>query len=442
MLVLPDTPPYAKIWKPAAATPFLSQLSDLRSAINELPISSYNDAVRLASHLEEYLEGIFHLISRTQDLTKLIDVATFSLALVISNEIPWEYVVSSAPKKHDLKIRKKPEVCSWNLGCEIQTVVLSIGFAYIKLGADVNNELIGLDSLAELDEKWKMVTNFYKKAMAMTAFGSELSRYTSIPQLDPRLFLLLDSVANIGLQTSILGKFSSVQRHMYNDQDKLSDDNNATLCRVSIWALDEIKKCQRLVAEMLHPTFDLFGLKTDKWNHYLSLVARYTSAYAGFFLSIEYYQKDALGTALGLVNFSLLALQSKNLPGERDGNKLISKVKDKLTGRENENYISSLQSTTTLAIDKSSFRALLGVVLKDLALLFDMLVQCRLKYTKENDNLRFDSVVKWQDIHADSKWPLGSKIPVSKVEAYCPQSLKQDTFDSYKLDYPGRVNYY
>lgn len=442
MIVLPDTPPYAKIWKPVGATPFLTHLSDLRSSVNALPVSSYNDTVRLTSHLEEYLEGIFQLVSSTQDLTKVIDAATFSLALVICNEIPWEYVYSSVPKKHDIKFGKRQETCSWNLACEIQTVIISISLSYIRLGADVNNELIEMNSSEELDEKWKMVTNFYKKAMVMSAFGSEFSQYTSIPQMDPRLFLLLDSVANIGLQTSILSKFSSVQRHMYNDQDKFSDDNNATLCRVSIWALDEIKKCQRLVTEMLHPTNDLHGLKTNKWNEYLSLVTRYTSAYAGFFLSIEYYQKGALGKALGLVNFSLLTLQSKSLPKEREGSKIISKFKNKLAGRANENYIVNLQSTTTLVLDKSSFRELLGIILKDLALLFDMLVQCRLKYSKENDNLRFETVVKWQDIHTDSKWPLGSKIPVSKMEPYYPKSIKQESYDSIKLDYSGRGNYF
>lgn len=442
MLVLPDTPPFANGWNPVAGTPFLSQLSHLRSSIDGLPVASYNDAVRLASQLEEYLEGIFQLIAHTQDLTKLIDTATFSLALVVCNEIPWEYVVSSAPKRHDLKFRKKPEGCAWSLACEIQTVVVSISLAYIRLGAEVNNELIEMDSSTELDDKWKMVTNFYKKALAMAAFGSEFSEYSSTPQLDSRIFLLLNAVASIGLQTSILCKFSALQRHMYNDQDKFSDDNNATLCRVSIWCLDEIKKCQRLVEEILNPTNDFYGLKTDKWNHYLSLATRYTSAYAGFFLSIEYYQKQDLGKAIGLVNFSLLALQSKNLPGERDGTRILSKVKHKLAGRGNEHYISNLQSTTTLALDKSAFRALLGIVLKDLALLFDMLVQCRLKYSKENDNLRFDTVVNWQDIHADSKWPLGSKIPVSKLEPYYPKSLKQDSYDSIKLDYSGRGNYF
>lgn len=442
MLVLPDTPPYAKVWRPVAITPFLNQLSELRSTIDGLPVTSYNDAVRLTSQLEEYLEGIFLLIASTQDLNKLIDTATFSLALMVCDEVPWEFVVTSAPKRHDLKVRKKPEAAAWNLACEIQTTILSISLTYIRLGAEVNNELMEMKTSVELDEKWKMVTNFYKKALVMSAFGSEFSEYTSTPQIDQRIFLLLDSVANIGLQTSILSKFSSLQRHLYTDQDKFSDDNNAALCRVSIWTLDEIKKCQRLVAEMKNPNNDLFGLKADKWNEYLNLAVRYTSAYAGFFLSIEFYQKNSLGKAIGLVNFSLLALQSKKLNKEREGRKIFSNLKDKLSERENEHYVTNLQSTTTLDINKSSFRALLGIVLKDLSLLFDMLILCRLKYTKENDNLQFDEVVNWHDIHTDSKWPLGSKIPISKLEPYYPKSLRQDRFDSVKLDYSGRGNYF
>lgn len=443
MIVLPDTPPSPKTWKLGTSTQFFSQLSALRSSLDASAPSTYSDSVRLVAQLEEYLEGIFQLLLSEENISELKGATAFSLSLVVCKSIPWENVISTLEKKNELKLRSNnAENCLWTLACEIETVITAISFAYTRLGAEITNELCESDSQdVQTDDKWKLVTNFYKKAIAMAYFGSEFAQHASTPLLDSRVFILLDSIGNIGIQTSILCKFSTLNRNLYNDQDKFTDGNNAVLCRVAIWILDEIKKCQRLSSEMT-PTGDLMVPKTDKWDQYFKLFSRYASAYAGLFLSIEYYQKGQLGMAIGLTNFSLLSLQSKKLNTDYKRNKIMVRFKEKFRGKKNEHYISRLQSTTTLCCDKSVFQALLGIVLSDVALLFDLLVQCRLKYTKENDNLTFDDVVDWQDIHSDSKWPIGCKIPVSTVNSFTPKALQKEPPDGLKSNFTGRGSYY
>ena len=133
-----------------------------------------------------------------------------------------------------------------------------------------------------------------------------------------------------------------------------------------------------------------------------------------YFYRIEKYQQDSIGQAIGLINFGLLSLQSKNLNevNPKQG-KLLTKFKSKVSARKNEQYIKDLQSITTLNIDKSVFQESSGIILKDLTFLFDQLIQLHLKFTKENNNIKFDTISAWQDIDKDSKWPLGSSIPVA-----------------------------
>lgn len=381
-------------------------------------------------------------------LTTLGEFAASTLELQLSKTIPWHNISQKRSKRQELaKLGSQPPI-DWSLATEIQAVAVAASFMYSKLGAELINELIELDKDSEpdkeIDEKWKLVANFYKKALALAAFAAEFTGLvTTTVLINPQVFVLLDKIASIGIQTSILCKNSWINRHSFNERDAFLLKNNGVLCRVAIYIMDEVKSCQNIVKELESLTGELLDLNYSQWTLYLSVFVRYSSAYAGLFLSIEYYQKNNLGQAIGLINFSLLSLQSKNLSDMKPKkSKVLAKVKSKIAGKRNESYIAGLQSITSLNIDKSAFLELSGLVLKDLSLLFDQLVQCHLKYTKENDNLNFDTVVDWQDIHGDSKWPFGSLIPVSHVQPYLPKVLVPKPTNSVNENFTGRGSYY
>lgn len=442
MIVLPNTPPTPKPWNPATSVLSPSLLA-ARASLDSLP-STHADSVRYVVKLEEYLEAIFSLLASKSNST-LVDYAGNALELSLCNMIPWNNVCLKS--KRDLTKLTLTHTVDWCLATEIQTTVIAASFMYSQLGAALINELIELDEMGqskENDEKWKLVANFYKKALTLATFGAKFTALCLTPVLiTPQIFILLDKIAHIGIQMSILCKISWVNRTAFNEQDTFLSKNNGVLCRVAIWVLDEVKSCQSIVKELESLTGELLNLNYSDWSQYLSVYGKYASAYAGLFLSIDYYQKDKLGQAIGLINFSLLSLQSKNLNEIKPKkSKVLARVKSKIAGKRNETYIAGLQSITSLRIDKSAFQEQSGVVLKDLSLLFDQLVQCHLKYTKENNNLIFDEVVDWQDIHSDSKWPFGSQIPVSDVGEYMPKVLAPRPREGVKTEFSGRGSYY
>lgn len=447
MIVLPNTPPTPKAWNPTLSVLSPGLLAS-RASLNSQPANSHAESVRYVVKLEEYLEGIFTLIGSQNNCVTLGEFATVMLQIQLCKTIPWHEIMQKRSKRQELASLGSSQPIDWTLATEVQTVAIAASFMYSKLGAELINELIELDkdleSEKEIDEKWKLVASFYKKAQGLAGFAAEFTALTTTDVLgNPQILVLLEKIASIGIQTSLLCKNSWINRNSFNKEDTFLLKNNGVLCRVAIWILDEVKSCQNIVKELENLSGELLDLNYNQWTQYLSVFVRYTSAYAGLFLSIEFYQKNNLGQAIGLINFSLLSLQSKNLSDIRPKKtKVLAKVKNKIAGKRNELYIAGLQSITSLKIDKSAFLELSGVVLKDLSLLFDQLVQCHLKYTKENDNLNFDTVVDWQDIHGDSKWPFGSQIPVSKVQPYVPKVLAPKAQNTIKENFTGRGSYY
>lgn len=446
MIVLPNTPPTPKPWNPANSVLSPGILA-ARASIGSPTSTSHADSVRYVVKLEEYLEAIFALLAAQNHETTLAQVALDSSASVLCSAIPWSNLAPKRPRMHDLaRIRSAPQV-EWTLASEIQAVAVAAAFMYLKLGAELLNELIeaedGAEPQNEVDEKWKLVAGFYKKAAALADFGAEFTAAALTDVLvNPAILVLLTKIAGVGIQMSILCKFSWINRNSFNAQDTFLSKNNGVLCRVAIWVLDETKSCLNIVGE-LEALADFVDLNYSGWTQYLSIFVKYACAYAGLFLSIEYYQKNKLGQAIGLINFSLVSLQSKNLSEIRPKKaKVFSQFKSRIAGKRNGSFIAGLQSTTALKIDKSAFLELSGVVLKDLSLLFDQLVQCHLKYTKENDNLNFDEVAHWKDIHTDLKWPFGSQIPVSPLDRYVPRALQPVSGAGPKSEFSGRGSYF
>ena len=403
MLVLPNTP------VPKNTSIAIASLTTQRAS-TILPLSNYNECIKYTAMLEEYILTLLKL-DQSQKLC---------------GEVPWTNISSSSPQ--------------WSVMDEIQTAVYSMALVYIRVGSELANQLIERDPSLENDSEWRLVAEAYRTSILFAKFGESISNEDA---LNPDLntfgdssynFPLVVMLAEISSQMAILAKFSWVNRSSlieYNDVAKNS--NNGTLARVAIYVVSELGVVSNLVAPAPKQSFvSKFTNKTEAdpeishtktpnttaWPHYLSIVTRYSSAYAAMFLLIENYQQNKIGHALGLVRFALIKLQSKyTISGDKKGRlEKIRGIREKIVSKRNEQLLKRLSALLTLDMDKLVFGG--DVVLNDLSYLFDLLIQLNVKYEKENSMLGFEEVVDWKDIEGDTKWPMGAKIPMSKVEPW------------------------
>lgn len=452
MIILPDTPPLAK--SHTFSTGVLNpQLISTRASFVTSATRNSNELVRDVVKLEEYLQDLFKYAnseSASNDMSKIIQFCC-NYTISDSGKLPWTNIYvdnPKEPKKNVLgKVIKSSTNIQWSLMNEIEAVIIGISLIYTRLGSVLVNELIEVDPTSELNdetnEKWKQVSNYYKKSLSFLSFGKiVLSTFNPLGNcFNSFLYSLLDKINNICIQMSILSKSSWINRNYYNETENFKTKNNGMLSKVAIYVVTELRDCQNMLYNLHTNQEGSINLQYKNWKEYLSVIEKYATAYASLFLSIEKYQQDSLGNAIGLINFGLLSLQSKNLNEVKPKQgKLLTKFKSKVSVRKNEQYIKDLQSITTLNIDKSLFQESSGIILKDLTFLFDQLIQLHLKFTKENNNIKFDTISAWKDIDKDSKWPLGCSIPSSSVKPYEPfgESLNLNSTD----EYSGRGAYY
>lgn len=442
MIILPGAIP-----SPTAAefANFPSNLVSLRTSIANSSGESFNDLTRYAVSLEHYIEELFKFVKNDVGVADVANVGSGTSSIIITlSPRPWSNLKSDEDKKLKLLKREdKPKPSPWSLKLELELSLIVISLVYTKIGSELTSELI--ESTAdsndtEVAEKWKLVVNYYKKSTSFLLLGHQININGTGPKVDTMTYTFLQKINNISIQMSVLAKSSWITRNNFNYNESLTTKNNGMLSRVAIYILDELKSCLNIL-----PCFSSSSdirLIFDDWYDYLTMIQKYVSAYSGMFLAIEYYQKDKLGHAIGLVNFSLLTLQSKKMSELKPKQgKILSKFKSKLSNRKNDHYITNLQSITTLNVNKSIFQDTPGIVLKDLSFLFDQLVQLHLKFTKENNNLKFDTITDWQDISKDSKWPIGQEVPAVPIKPYLPAAFEAP-HNGLKESYTGKGSYF
>lgn len=415
MIILPGTPfvPHSKV----KLSKTLPELAAARTQLTDAPLESHHDLISFLNLASDYLDSII-LFTNSKD-GKLLSAARASGSIVFAEGIPWNGIM--APK---LALGKKPS-CSWTLLDEMCATAASMSLCYSLVASKIIDDLVETEptNLKETAESWTPVIKQYKNAASLASFGQECLNYRpelDLPPIDPQCFSLLEKTAHISTQISMLVKSSWLNRLDFNRVGSFTTKNNGTLSRVAVYIVDELKFCQKLVQ-----SFDSRSIvfRYEDWFPYLKLMECYATAYSVLFLSIDYYQQQKVGLAIGLLNFGLLTLQAKNINNSGKDRNLITRFKTKLTTRKNELYIKDLQSVTTLNLNKLHFKSSSGAFLKDLEFLFDQLVQLHLKFTKENDNLLFDPIVDWQDAKRDSKWPTGAAIPTSATTSFRPPAL-------------------
>jgi hypothetical protein len=445
MLVLPNTPPLPIIGTTAMLL-FPPALMSQKSELLAVNLTTFNDGIRYVVALEKYLkEMCIYLKQNTPDgsdttqfavggsfpdsiapAPELSQIIQYGATVVVAKEVPWNDIV--APESTTVKFGRSKSVVEWSLCDEVVATVVSISFIYCKIAGELANELIDEQLTQESQETWKKVVNFYKIAYSYGLFGI---KFIEKSQFNPITFSVIIKIVEISMQMSIVAKSSWLNRNLYDHTESFNSNNNGTLARVAIFIVNEMKTLKSLI----QVNSGGVGLNMTNWSQYLSLIEKYTIAYAGEFLSIEYYQQNKLGQAIGLVNFSLLTLQSKKMDEKTSK---FQRLKSRFNSKKNDMLLNKLNSVSTLNLDKSVFNEKSGIVLNDLSYLFDQLIKLHLKFTKENNTMVFDTVADWKEINKDSKWPTGCQIPVSAVEAYDPF---KETTES-KHAYSGKGAYF
>lgn len=443
MIVLPLNIPVAI---PFSHPKISSQLVSLRAAIQILDQSI--DSSSYLIHLEDYLQSILESI--------LLNNCSYET--IICEGIPWSSVKYSKQSKL-LKFSSNSgstldDKLSWSLQNEIYMTVISITLTYLRKAAELTNEIISKDTenIDQFNENWKRITSYYKTGISYILYAMELQNSEKdIPciKLNTIILNIIYKICQISMQMVILIKFSWINRNIFEfKEESIQTENNSALCKVAIYILQELKVIKNLIINMSVSNDELleFTLDYSNWTDYLNVIEKYINGYAGLFLSLQMYKEDKLGNAIGLVHFSLLSLQSKkSITTEPVKSKnILRNVKTKISNKKNDSLLSNLSSISSLQVDKSAFNEKTSssskLILNDLTYLFDQLIKLNLKFTKENDNLKFDTIVNWQDIFDDNKWPTGCAIPVSSIKPFSP--FPEGGLDGTKHEYAGRGAYY
>lgn len=447
MLVLPNTPPTpVQLNDP---TPVLPQsILTLRSSLQRPSLSNYNESIRYVVNLEQYLDAIIVLAESTDP------VSTF-----ICTNIPWSNISKGDVKLKLFKMKSsKAVVNKWTLSNELSITLISATLIYHRVASELSNETINLDlelpaKPEDYNENWKQVMSLYKKSTSMMLFAqqivqNEVTSNQGVLWINATLYSFIMKVTDVSMQMSVLSKFLWISRYTFDQNEVVSAGNSMTLAKVAIYCMNEIDVIQRILEDLnisvensIKSGSGVINLDYTDWNTYLQVVQRYINGYAGFYLAVQNYRDNKYGHALGLIQFSLLSLQSKkDLPTSSVLNSKVTlkRFRDRVSHKKQENILLNLSSVSTLDINESAFNGKAGIVLNDLSYLFDQLIRLNLKISLENNTLHFDKIVHWSAINNDSKWPIGCKIPVSQIEAYSPRQTK----DKIEQNYTGRGEYY
>ncbi|CAI5759520.1 unnamed protein product [Candida verbasci] len=452
MIILPNTPPL-----PYHISNNINGLSidllNIRSSLYSLNLSNYNESINFVLNLELYLQ---HII-KFKD-TNNIDLSN----IIIGDSIPWSNLIykSNEKKFNKLKSLKKTsdkddniDVKGWSLFNELQMVLISLSLTYIRIGSEITNSIIckeieEQDIIKSYDNSWKLIMNYYKKSISLMLYGQQLEENSNCENfiIQNLNFTLIQKIGDISIQLTILSKYCWYNRVEFKLNEKLLLEKNTILfAKVAIYIINELKTVKNVISNMINESSDNVNLNTNGWINYLSIVEKYANAYGGFFLSIQFYKENKIGNSIGLVQYSLLNLQSKKMDlkannNNNNNNNLLNKFKSKFNDKRNEHILSKLDSISTLNIDKSIFKEKSEIILNDVFNLFDILIKLNLKFTKENNTLHFDNVIHYNEVNNDSKWPIGCKIPITSIKPFDPNNTNDD---DEQLDlYSGKGAYY
>ncbi|KAI5949902.1 hypothetical protein KGF54_005380 [Candida jiufengensis] len=448
MIVLPNTPPLPIQFKDPKN--LSNNILTQRTSLFVAKLSNYNESIQYVLSLEEYLKSLIEF-SKSNNITNTI----------ICSNIPWNNVSHAKAKTANIFKSKSANTFQWSLLNEITISLISISLIYNRIASELINDTINKEvdppeKPEDYNENWKQITKLYKKSISIMQYAENLQVNNNqnidegTVEINLMLISFVQKISDISIQMSILSKFLWINRNLINKNQDITTDNNITLSKVAIYCMNELDSISNLIKDFQssfkvssESRTGIVNLNYTDWDEYLSIIKKYIAAYAGFFLAIQNYKEDKLGNALGLIQFSLISLQSKNNlePSSLLNKKItLQKFKNKIIARKNENILSNLNSVSTLNLNKSAFNEKSGIVLNDLSYLYDQLIKLNIKFLSENNTLKFDDITHWSSINNDSKWPIGCKIPISNIEPFDP--LENESNNSGNNEYSGRGAYY
>lgn len=236
------------------------------------------------------------------------------------------------------------------------------------------------------DENWANTVKLLKRALAYLAY---IQVDSTVWECGNQSRVVYYSIGSCGIQLGVLSQKLALVKS--RDFDLFNSDlNAASLSRIAIWVKDELEKSLRTLQQAQ------FKLK-DPWISYLEDCLRYVKGLTGLLLSLDSYKQDKVGESLGWLSYGLDFIQSH---GDRYDNKL----KSKLIGMKNK------IGKRSLKLDMDLYKQLSSPLQRDLNVVFEFCQVLDVKYSKENNYMSYDQIVK-RDVLV-GKMPLGRPVPV------------------------------
>ncbi|VEU23337.1 DEKNAAC104470 [Brettanomyces naardenensis] len=322
--------------------------------------------------------------------------------LLSAKQIPLLQVEGHCPWSN-YRIAKE-HLSKWTVYDEIVMAVISACLTYNQLTIQ-NLEEYSLQEEQLTDEAWRKANNLLKQSFSLlNAFSPGVD--------DPSHSVNLNYVFQLNtalIQLMVVMKNLFLTYHEIDAQfgafDKLPA-NLGTYRKILIFIYNKFS-----VLGSLHSGFT-HDRSFQNYKHFLQALYCYYSA-------AEYYKKNEMGLALGLVEYGLQSVIERDPIRSKLGiQRKKKKVKDKKL----------LEGEIKLAREfhKNDFPVLLQRVLVIVAKLLRILY---VKFDKMNSSLNFDRVVEPMEIEQNylftsANLPSGLQVPLANVMEYVPNCLE------------------
>ncbi|ODQ79794.1 hypothetical protein BABINDRAFT_161488 [Babjeviella inositovora NRRL Y-12698] len=430
MIILPNTPPIPR------SVPLL-KTSGLPGLVNSVRLllcdAASGQAIKYAGLLEDYLVELFSEANKRADTPAEVLNFMREAIFVEGTAKPWSGIGASRPEHRGQ---------SWYVIDEVETVFTTLALVYMKIAGDAMATMIQIPG--SIEDTWKHISGYFKRALSFLKYVSanRIHKDTSLAGLSPAFVSFLQHLVMASLQLSILSKSLTTQIQQASEAFTSTKPTSYGLfSRVALFVSDELTICEKLLSSL--PESSDFAV----WPKYLARTKLYVNAYAGYYLSVEKYHQNAIGEAIGLVNYGIYQLeQEKSKPSaelyetetsdvKELGNSLMktklslkTKLQTKLQASKDKKTAKKIDGLTSVSVlTKNSvlffakyFPANSALML-DLTNLYHSLIAINAKYTKENLVLKYDTVPSYAEIVGNSAkyWPSGRQVPVN-VEDWHP----------------------
>lgn len=398
MIQLPNTPFNPTTIQSGANTvsePWINQIINKRVSLD----TSSNYSSRIST-LENYLNFIYGQALNQDGITNYQQVIEYSKKYIISCSIPWNLPIT---KHHQHQ---------WTLEDEIIIVVINLSISYNSRSSELIGGLLSSNSEIESEKIWLSCFKMLKKALQFINFLKTIDNDNGIIFETSNSFInFISCLIQSSSQLNFLIKTIWSLKKLEYDITLNDSINYSTLSRISISIKDEIKQMINILK--------INNIEYNQWQSCLDGLIKYINGYIGVLLSIENYKQDKIGISIGFLEFSKenITRKSSNEEDEDDDEedskfkKKMSMFKKKIKSAEK---LKKLKTKSKFKLNKQIQSCLSSTLEQNLIDLFELLKVLDLKYTIENDNLKFDEIPSIQSL-LNNYLPSARSIPIEST---------------------------